>query len=46
VHSATRWYDFGGITLFFLTIQVITGILLLMHYRPTVSEAFESVPLS
>ena len=43
VHSATRWYYFGGITLFLFTIQVITGILLLLYYRPTVAEAFDSV---
>jgi len=43
VHSATRWYYFGGISLFLLTIQVITGILLMLYYRPTVAEAFDSV---
>jgi cytochrome b6 len=43
VHSATRWYYFGGITLFLFAIQIITGILLMLYYRPTVSEAFESV---
>ena len=43
VHSATRWYYFGGITLFLFAIQVITGILLLLYYRPTVAEAFDSV---
>ena len=43
VHSATIWYYFGGITLFLFVIQVLTGILLLLYYRPTPSEAFESV---
>src|SRR5437667_4227946 len=43
VHSGTIWYYFGGITLFFFTIQVITGILLLLYYRPTATEAYESV---
>ncbi len=43
VHSATRWYYFGGITLLLFSIQVITGILLMLYYRPTVNEAFESV---
>jgi cytochrome b6 len=43
VHSATRWYYFGGISLFLLSIQVITGTLLLLYYRPTVAEAFDSV---
>jgi cytochrome b6 len=43
VHSATIWYYFGGITLFLFVIQVLTGILLLLYYRPTTSEAYESV---
>ncbi len=42
-HSATAWYYFGGITLFFFVIQVLTGILLLLYYRPTAAEAYESV---
>ncbi len=36
-------YYFGGLTLFFFCIQVITGILLLLYYRPTAEAAFESV---
>ena len=43
VHSATRWYYFGGITLFLFGIQIITGTLLLFYYRPTVAEGFDSV---
>jgi quinol-cytochrome oxidoreductase complex cytochrome b subunit len=43
VHSATAWYYFGGITLFLFVIQVLTGILLLLYYRPTPGEAYESV---
>ena len=43
VHSATIWYYFGGITLFLFLIQVVTGILLLLYYRPTTAEAYESV---
>ena len=43
VHSATAWYYFGGITLFLFVIQVLTGILLLLYYRPVASEAYESV---
>ncbi len=43
VHSATAWYYFGGITLFLFVIQVLTGILLLLYYRPTPAEAYESV---
>lgn len=43
VHSATHWYYFGGITLFLFGVQMLTGILLLFYYRPTVAESFESV---
>ncbi len=42
-HSATMWYYFGGITLFLFGIQVATGILLLLYYRPSATEAYESV---
>ncbi|MEW5978101.1 MAG: cytochrome b N-terminal domain-containing protein [Acidobacteriota bacterium] len=43
VHSGTLWYYFGGITLFLFVIQVLTGTLLLLYYRPTASDAYESV---
>jgi quinol-cytochrome oxidoreductase complex cytochrome b subunit len=43
LHSATAWYYFGGITLFLFTIQVLTGVLLLLYYRPSPTEAYESV---
>jgi len=43
VHSSTIWYYFGGITLFLFVIQVLTGMLLLLYYRPVPDEAFESV---
>ncbi len=36
-------YYFGGITLFLFLIQVVTGLLLLMYYRPTADAAHESV---
>lgn len=43
LHSATAWYYFGGVTLFLFTIQVLTGVLLLLYYRPSPTEAYESV---
>ena len=43
VHSSTHWYYFGGISLFLVIVQVITGMLLMLYYRPTVAEAFDSV---
>jgi quinol-cytochrome oxidoreductase complex cytochrome b subunit len=43
LHRHTFWYYFGGMTLFLFMIQVVTGILLLLYYRPSASEAFESI---
>jgi cytochrome b6 len=42
-HRHTVWYYFGGMTLFLFTVQVATGILLLLYYRPSAESAFESV---
>ncbi len=43
VHRHSVWYYFGGMTLFLFVIQVCTGILLVLYYRPSAQEAFESV---
>jgi cytochrome b6 len=43
LHRHTFWYYFGGMTLFLFMVQVITGILLLLYYRPSAAEAFESI---
>src|SRR5712691_8568275 len=37
------WYTFGGILSFFLTVQIVTGIVLAMHYTPDSRLAFDSV---
>jgi ubiquinol-cytochrome c reductase cytochrome b subunit len=37
------WYVFGGLALTVLAIQVVTGILLAMHYKPDAARAFASV---
>src|SRR6185369_6638069 len=42
-HKHSVWYYFGGMTLFLFTVQVVTGILLLLYYRPSAENAFESV---
>lgn len=34
VHKHSVWYNIGGIALFFLAVQIITGILLMVYYRP------------
>jgi quinol-cytochrome oxidoreductase complex cytochrome b subunit len=41
-HAHSFWYYMGGISLFFFVIQVITGVLLLVYYRPG-PEAYDSV---
>jgi cytochrome b6 len=43
VHRYMPLYYFGGMTLFFFAVQVMTGILLMLYYRPSAGEAFESV---
>src|SRR5437870_10037633 len=43
VHRHSIWYYFGGMTLFLFVVQVVTGILLLLYYRPSSENAFESV---
>jgi len=42
-HHASVFYFLGGMTLFLFFVQVATGILLLLYYRPTAEAAFESV---
>jgi len=36
-------YTFGGILSIFLVIQIVTGIVLAMHYVPDATKAFDSV---
>ena len=43
VHTQKVWYYLGGLTLFLLVVQIFTGILLLLYYRPSAAEAYESV---
>ena len=45
IHRYSYWYFLGGMTLFLFGVQVLTGALLLMYYRPGADEAFESVQL-
>lgn len=42
-HKHSFWYFFGGLTLLFFVIQVVTGILLSFYYKPTPEQAYESV---
>lgn len=42
-HKHSMWYYMGGITLFLFLVQLLTGILLLLYYRPGEESAYESV---
>ena len=37
------WYYFGSLALLVLVIQIVTGIFLVMHYKPDAALAFASV---
>ncbi|GIX36935.1 MAG: cytochrome b [Silanimonas sp.] len=37
------WYFFGSLALLVLVNQIVTGIFLTMHYKPSAAEAFASV---
>src|ERR1700756_555128 len=37
------WWTFGGILSFMLAVQILTGVVLAMHYTPHVNFAFDSV---
>jgi cytochrome b6 len=42
-HPYSFWYYFGGICLFLTGIQILTGILLLLYYTPSIDAAHESI---
>lgn len=41
-HKHSFWYYWGGISLFLFIVQLVTGILLLVYFRPG-KDSFESV---
>jgi cytochrome b6 len=43
VHRMSWAYYLGGLALFFFLVQVVTGLMLLFYYQPTVSDAHASV---
>jgi cytochrome b6 len=43
IHGTTIFYFLGGMALFLFAIQVATGILLALYYKPSPDQAFESV---
>lgn len=43
VHRSTPFYFLGGMALFLFGVQIVTGILLALYYKPSPDQAFESV---
>jgi quinol-cytochrome oxidoreductase complex cytochrome b subunit len=43
IHRSTHFYYFGGMALFLFMVQIVTGILLSLYYKPSPDQAFESV---
>lgn len=43
IHASSHFYYFGGMALFLFMIQIVTGILLSLYYKPSPDQAFESV---
>jgi cytochrome b6 len=43
IHRSTFFYFLGGMALFLFTVQVVTGVLLSLYYKPSPDQAFESV---
>jgi cytochrome b6 len=43
IHSTSLFYFLGGMALFLFGIQVVTGVLLSLYYKPSPDQAFESV---
>lgn len=37
------WHILGGLTFFLLFVEITTGILLMVYYRPSADEAYESI---
>jgi cytochrome b6 len=43
IHGCTHFYYLGGMALFLFLVQIATGILLSLYYKPSPDQAFESV---
>ena len=43
IHRLSHFYYLGGMALFLFLVQIVTGILLSMYYKPSPDQAFESV---
>ena len=43
LHRSTHFYFLGGMALFLFIVQIVTGVLLSLYYKPSPDQAFESV---
>jgi len=43
LHRCTPFYFLGGMALFLFLVQIVSGILLALYYKPSPDQAFESV---
>jgi len=43
VHRLSPFYYLGGICLYLLIVQIVTGVLLLIYYSPSEDQAYQSV---
>jgi len=43
IHRTTVFYFLGGMALFLFIVQIVSGVLLSLYYKPSPDQAFESV---
>ena len=43
IHGCSHFYYLGGMALFLFLVQIVTGVLLSLYYKPSPDHAFESV---
>ncbi len=43
LHGCTHFYYLGGMAMFLFLVQIVTGALLSLYYKPSPDQAFESV---
>ncbi len=44
-HGSSIWYYMGGLTMFFIVIQVVSGLMLLVYFEPTTQLALKSTAM-
>jgi len=42
-NSLSYFWGFGFLAMIFLVIQLVTGIILVMHYQPDIAQAFDAI---